>query len=287
MLLAALVVPPAATATPVPHLPELAADNTFTTSESGFLEVRLSDQARWKWDIFEDRTLRIKGDGRVAGFLLVRQGTARPQGIYAAAFRVCNKPACSDGWSSWLTSFVFPIGLDWPKKGTTFTLPAGDYRAYVIADGADVEARLRLEDVNGSTHLSPTTPVRSAIGIESAQEPLKNLVTAGSTYELRGRGVSFIGFVERHNTGGVDFYNDCLYEGTPSLPPEIAFTPACRAAGANMGLGFGLSPGSGGGSGSYSIRPNMKPGVYSFGGSYVGAQSVQDAAFLSLWVEYE
>ncbi len=277
---------PGATAT----VPELGASNTFSSARSGYIEVTLPRAARWKWDIFEQSTLRITGDGRAAGFLLVRQGVRKPQGIYAAAFRVCNKPACSKGWSGWVTRLVVPVGLKWPKKGTTFTLPAGRYRAYVIADGAPVTARLILKDVHGTTDHSPTVPVEAAVDMLAAEEPVRNVFTAGSAYRLQSRGAALLGFVERHELGAADLYNDCLYRGTPSLPQEVAFTPACEAAGAQMGLGASVSLpplATSGSSGSYSIRPNMKPGEYSFGGSYVGAQSVRDAAFLSLWVNYD
>lgn len=277
---------PGATAT----VPELGASNTFTSGRSGYIEVTLPRPARWKWDIFGQSTLRITGDGRAAGFLLVRQGVRKPQGIYAAAFRVCNKPGCSKGWSGWVTRLVVPVGLKWPKKGTTFTLPAGAYRAYVIADGAPVTARLALKDLHGKADHSPTVPVEASVDMLPAEEPIKNVFTAGSAYQLQTRGAALLGFVERHQLGAADLYNDCLYRGTPSLPQEVAFTPACEAAGAEMGLGGSASLPplvTSGSSGSYSIRANMKPGEYSFGGSYVGAQSVQDAAFLSLWVNYD
>lgn len=269
---------------------ELGATNTFTSARSGYVEVELNRDARWKWDPFDSSSLRISGDGRAAGFLLVRQDVDKPQGIYGAAFRLCEEPGCSKGWSSWLTRLVVPIGLKWPKKGSTFTVPAGRYRAYVIADGAPVTARLTLQDLEGATRLSPTSPVDASVGMHPAKEPVKNVLTAGSTFELDSQGAALLGFVERHQLGAADAFNDCLYDGAPALPREIAFTPACRAAGAEMGFGSSSSLPpltSSGGSGSYSIKPSMAPGTYSFGGSYVRAQSVRDAAFLSLWVNYD
>lgn len=291
-LLAGLITAVAMAPSPAVTAPvaELAAINTFTSERSGYSQVTLPRDARWTWDIFEQTTLRITGDGRAAGFLLVRQGTDKPQGIYAAAFRVCKEAGCSRGWSGWITRFTFPVGLKWPKKGTTFTLPAGDYRAYVISDGAPVTAQLALKDVAGRSEHSPDVPVDASVGVQAAEEPIKNLFTAGSEYRLNSRGAAVFGFVERHGPGGADAYNDCLYRGTPSLPQEIAFTPLCQAAGAEMGLGAGFSLPplvTSGASGSYSIRTEMKPGEYSFGGTYAGAQAVRDAAFLSLWVNYD
>jgi hypothetical protein len=270
-------------------LAELRATNVFHSEDSAFLDVNLERDARWKWDVFEHSTLRIRGDGRVAGFLLVRQDSKTPQGIYAVAFRVCDKPACSEGWSGWVTRLVVPIGFKWPKKGSTFVIPRGRYRAYVITDGAQVEARFSLMDVKGSARFSPTVPVKASVGMQPAPGSVKNVFTAGSTHELAGKGAAVMGFVERHENGAADFFNDCLYEGVPSLPPEIAYSPACEATGASMGFGFGASvpPFVGSGSsGSYSIQPSMRGGTYSFGGTYFGAQSVRDAAFVSLWVTY-
>lgn len=277
---------PGATAT----VPELGARNTFTSDHSGYSVVTLPRDARWKWDIFEQTTLRVTGDGRAAGFLLVREGVKKPQGIYAAAFRVCDEPGCSKGWSGWITRLIVPVGLKWPKKGTTFTLPAGRYRAYVIADGAPVTARLTLKDLQGNVRHSPDVPVDASVGIQPAEEPVKNVFTGGSDYQLQSRGAALFGFVERHDLGTAHLYNDCLYSDTPGVPQEIAFTPLCEAAGAEMGFGWGASLPplvTSGASGSYSIRANMRPGKYSFGGSSIGAQSVQDAAFLSLWVNYD
>ena len=269
--------------------PQLGAKNMFRAERSGYVEVILPQATGWEWDVFGNSTLRIRGDGRVAGFLLVRQDTPKPQGIYAAAFRVCDRPGCSDGWSGWLTKLVIPIGLKWPKRGTVFTLPAGEYRAYLINDGAPVEVELALRDVRGVTDLVPTTRVEGSVGVQFPSAPVKNVFSAGSTYRLHGDGAAFMGFVERHELGVADLYTECFYKGTPSLPEEIAYTPACRETGAQMSYGVGASwPPlvTSGGSGAYSIRPRMKPGRYSFGGTYVGAQSVRDAAFLSLWVNY-
>jgi hypothetical protein len=270
--------------------PSLGATNLFSSDHSSYVDVSMPTGARWSWDPFESRSLSIKGNGRVAGFMLLMQDTKRPRGLLGVSFRVCGEPACSKGWSGWLTTMVIPIGLEWPEKGMTFDMPPGDYRAYVIADGAPVDVRLELKDVRGSTEMTTSHQVDSSVGVDAAPEPIKNFFTAGSTFSLKGRGLSVQAFVERHTLGTVDLYNDCLYEGVPQLPKEIAFTPACKAAGASMdfGFGFGIPPlVTSGGSGSYSIKPNLKPGTYSFGGTYVGVQDVEDAAFLSLWVSYD
>lgn len=270
--------------------PSLGATNHFSSDRSSYAEVSIPKGARWKWDPFGSRSLSLKGNGRVAGFMLLHEDSERPRGLIGASFRVCDKPACSKGWSGWLTTLVIPIGLKWPEKGLTFDLPAGDYRAYVIADGAPVDVRLGLKDVSGSTEVTPTHPVASSVGVDAAPEPIKNFFSAGSTFELQGRGLSVQAFVERHGPGAIDLYNDCLYRGVPELPDEIAFTPLCQAAGADMGFGFGFSIPplvTSGGSGSYSIRPDLKAGTYSFGGTYLGVQDVKDAAFLSMWVGYD
>ena len=270
--------------------PSLGAVNHFSSDRSSYAEVSMPKGARWKWDPFESSSLSIRGDGRVAGFMLLNQDTRHPRGLLGVSFRVCDKAGCSKGWSGWLTTMVIPVGLEWPEKGWTFDLPAGDYRAYVIADGAPVDVRLQLKDAIGATEMTPTHRVASAVGVDAATEPMKNVFSAGSTFELPRGGLGVQAFVERHGLGTIDLFNDCLYEGVPGLPKQVAFTPACQAAGARMGLGTGwaLPPlVSSGGSGSYSIDPDLDAGTYSYGGTYVGVQNVKDAAFLSMWVSYD
>ncbi|HEV3473509.1 MAG TPA: hypothetical protein VG408_09975, partial [Actinomycetota bacterium] len=270
--------------------PSLGATNLFSSDHSSFVDVRMPRGARWTWDPFESRSLSIKGDGRVAGFMLLNRDTNQPRGFLGVSFRVCDEPGCTKGWSGRVTTMVIPIGLKWPEKGMTFDMPPGRYRAYVIADGAPVDVRLELEDVRGTAEMTPSHRVDSSVGVDAAPEPIKNLFTAGSTFTLKSRGLSVQAFVERHELGTVHLYTECLYEGAPELPEEIAFTPACQAAGASMVFGGGgtIPPlVTSGASGSYSIKPNLMPGTYSFGGTYAGVQEVKDAAFLSVWVSYE
>lgn len=288
VVIAGLTATAAPARTPMPSL-SLGATNHFSSDRSGYAEVSVPMGARWIWDPFDSRSLSIRGAGRVAGFMLLHQDSKKPRGLIGASFRVCDEPGCSKGWSGWLTTMIIPVGLKWPEKGLTFDLPAGDYRAYVIADDAQVDVRLKLKDVTGTTEVAPTNPVSSSVGVEAAPAPIRNFFSAGSTFEMEGRGLSVQAFVERHGLGTIDLYNDCLYEGVPRLPKEVAFTPACQAEGASVGwgAGFGLPPlVSSGGSGSYSIQPNLDAGTYSFGGTYVGVQDVKDAAFLSMWVSY-
>lgn len=186
---------------------------------------------------------------------------------------------------------TYPVGLKWPKQGLTFVLPAGDYRGYVISDGSPVKVRLTLDGIEGSTELSPTTPVAASAGIQPAAGPIKNVFTAGSTYRLRTRGTSVSGFVERHDNGVEGHVDMCIYDRAPSLPGTTAYVaPACYAVGATWYSGrfFDVRPlGPAGGSGFFWIDPRLKPGTHAFGGTYEGAQSVRDAAFVSLWINYE
>lgn len=288
VVIAGLTTTAAPARTPTPSL-SLGATNHFSSDRSSYAEVAMPNGARWKWDPFESRSLFIRGDGRVAGFMLLHQNSKRPRGLLGVSFRVCDQPGCSKGWSGWLTTVVIPVGLKWPEKGLTFDLPAGEYRAYVIADDAPVDVRLELKEISGTTEVAPTHPVSSSVGVDAAPEPIRNFFTAGSTFELERRGLSVQAFVERHGLGTIDLYNDCLYEGVPRLPEAIAFTPACQTEGASMGFGVGFAIPplvTSGGSGSYSIRPDLDAGTYSFGGTYVGVQDVRDAAFLSMWVSY-
>lgn len=51
------------------------------------------------------------------------------------------------------------------RPARTITLPAGDYRLYLIADGGPVTIRLRLNGLKGVTAVTPTVP--ATVDIES------------------------------------------------------------------------------------------------------------------------
>lgn len=284
ILIAVALQPASLGATPTQ---ELGASNVFTSARSGYIEVRIPHDARWKFDFF-DASLRIEGDGRFAGFFLVRQDSAEPQGLYAGNFRVCPRKGCSKGWTGWVTRFAWPVGLKW--KGRYVDLPAGRYHAYIIADGAEVSARLSLLDLDGSHHFSTTTLVDSAVGVEVPSTPFKNVLVAGSTHKLTTDGAAITAFLDRNRAGAAGFFHDCLYRGTPPFPHAVAFSPACQGLGADTGWNADayIPPlVSSGASGYYRISPRLDAGKWSYGGSYVGAHIVRNAAFVSVWVSYE
>lgn len=273
---------------PAAASPELGAVNVFSAERTAYTTVRIPRDTQVELDFFRTETLKVKGDGRFAGLFLIRQDVDKTQGLYGGTFRVCDRKACADGWSGWVTRFLWPVGLKWEKKEPIVTLPAGIYRAYVVTDGAPVIARLSLPNLQGEEQqLEATTPADADIGMQRSGLPQSNLFAAGSTYELGSRGVAIMGFVERHTASSADVNIDCLYEGEPSLPAPIAYTPACAAAGAEVGGGASQSfpPLVGyGSSGWFSMRSNMPAGTWSWGGTYAGAQRVQDAAFVSVWL---
>jgi hypothetical protein len=289
-LLSAPQLLPASSASPPVPVPELGRTNIFKAERSGYVEVRIPEDTDLELDFFGNDNLKVTGDGRFAGLFLVRVDVPKPQGLYGGTFRVCAEEACAKGWSGWVTRFFWPVGFKWQNKKPIVTVPAGLYRAYVITDGAPVTARLSLPELQGSQSLSAVVPIKTEVGIQSSPIPASNLFSAGSTHELTTNGAAIMGFVERNSASSADLSASCLYEGLPPVPDEIAYLPTCGALGAEPGYGASQSfppLASSGSSGSFSLDPRVPRGKWSWGGTYAAAQVVENAAFVSVWVDYE
>ena len=96
VVIAGLTATAAPARSPIPS-PSLGATNHFSSERSSFAEVSMPKGARWKWDPFESRSLSIRGDGRVAAFMLLHQDTKSPSGLLGVSFRVCDEPGCKKG----------------------------------------------------------------------------------------------------------------------------------------------------------------------------------------------
>lgn len=129
--------------------------------------------------------------------------------------------------------------------------PAGDYRLYLLADGEPVEITLRLRELEGSVHLSPSEP--AAIDFKTLTDRLTtssdgSLFVAGDTFKGGTSGIMLASLFFRTDSAGAYNYGICNYTGPVAPPPEIAYGPHCTAlafAGAGAGAFNYLQAGRG------------------------------------------
>lgn len=85
-----------------------------------------------------------------------------------------------------------------------------------------------------------------------------------------------------------DAMGDCLYEGEPLLPADIAYTPLCHFVGATGDDStFIVDPPPGRASdGFYALMAPLEDGVWSYGSYYVAAASTQAAGAMTVWLGF-
>jgi hypothetical protein len=185
---------------------------------TGYVNVRLPAPAGLDNPAAGRSGATFAGGGRHVGFFLMDD---RPNGV-----RLLGGHA--EG--SRLTAYMHPLqGL---ADGPTFRLPAGNYRLYLLADGAPATVTLRLKGLGGRVALTPSRRVPSELRSPAATvaPPVgANVAYGGAEGTLPGRGVAF-DFLRTVNTQFTASNTQlCFYTEKPPAAP-LAYAPGCPRA---------------------------------------------------------
>ena len=183
----------------------LAGRTVLSGSATGKVAVRLDTPATFTVPGHDlPGSVQVSGPGRLAGLALVADGTD-PDRIMLTAGRV------STGIGDSVLASSHSAAL---TGGTpTWTLPAGSYWLYLIADGAPVTVTLTLDGPPGSTTLTPTVPVSSRIAQPQPRYLPQGSQTGGELGTLTGPGLVLQLTTTLHPLTVAQNLMHCLYLG--------------------------------------------------------------------------
>lgn len=282
-VLAAAVAPASGSPAYEPERVELGAVNVVSGDSIAGMEVRIPRPTSIQANPFENRDISYEGRGRVIGIALVEEGAplSRAFQLVGVEWDFCGKPGCASRDRTVLTH-----ASDWGSR--RWKIPAGDYRLYLIADGAPVEVELRLEGLEGRRTLRPSGRVAGRIAIPTgAAHPSDNLFLG----RARTMGMPTAGLLIDGNSAGFDrtphgsARGACFWrrgddgDVVRSTPGPHCYEFAERGG---MGAGFGLA----GGNSAWGIG-NVPAGRWRSSYWAVNVSAFPRTDFLTLWLSYE
>jgi hypothetical protein len=178
-------------------------------------------------------------------------------------------------------------GLDF---GDRFNIPAGDYRLYLITDGAPARVTLEFGGVPGETLLQPQQPVPYALKMPES----RTMTTpAGEAYHVSGdyadllsNGLIFSSeFTSYENYAG-ERSESCFYDRATT---ETDFGPGCLPDGFGNTFIFATLEGPTVEHGRYGYGgyPGLTRGTYGVGFNQQATGRVKDIQSLTLWLSYK
>lgn len=215
--------------------------------QSGFVPVRLPRDARVS--IAEDLRrpsgpnpdIRTSGAGRFVGFALVEDPypEIRNEGrfLMAGRFGDCAEEGCRPAR---VTNVVQPLNAEGPE----LTLKKGNYRLYLVADGAPASVKLRLHGLGGRARIA--VPAKPVVDLQSPATRLDvddhggRVWSAGSSFQGGQVGFSLsVLTVRTQQYQGMDL-GFCQFNALEPPPPEVAYGPHCQTLVQALGSGAAL-----------------------------------------------
>lgn len=215
----------------------LAGKTVVTGSHAGVVNVRIPTPAVWSGKASD---VNITGGGELPGFLLTREKK------YTYDHPVLGRLEST-------TDEVVLSGTKLPKRGVTKkfssgqrtlvmmpweqVLKPGDYKLYLVADGAPVKVTINLKGLLGTTRISPTS--RTGIDMKQLPErtkvsaPGQGLFTAGDDAKLEKPGLVFDAMVVEVKDSPEGEIGSCVYRGEPADEEQgeaISYGPKCIGA---------------------------------------------------------
>lgn len=169
----------------------VAGTTIVSASKSGFVDVAFPREARLSNRQFRNPDLDFEGGGRVVGLVLVRLGLPREEALELDLTRwsFCGGRGCEPR-----RPVEFAMATNWRDSHWTddqWVIPPGNYRMYVITDGADVRLEVTFSGLTGEAHLSPSHPATIGVRVPHVTTPRdqENVVVAEDTFEMTSPGL--------------------------------------------------------------------------------------------------
>lgn len=221
----------------------LAGTNIIEGSQPSVIHVRIPEDVTVDMRLSPyrvkgpNRSVMLQGDGRLVGVALTSMPPvgAVPNSRFLLSGRLgtCGRSGCSPGEN--IVNFQWPSrypGQDGPRR---HELVAGDYRLFLLADGAPVRIRLKLQGLGGRVHISPRDP--AMLDLETPRPDVAHLdgpsyFSAGGVFEAgrRGLAVSLLSLLGPKDSV-YSAYGMCGRQGSVSVPiGDPAYGPYCSGA---------------------------------------------------------
>lgn len=188
--------------------------------------------------------------------------------------------------------FLLPLGASGPvQEEGSFGLPAGDYKLYVITDGAPSEVVLRLDGLTGRTGIRASGDVEfdSELMTTRLDAPGKAVYSAGGSGKFEtddGLIFSYMVIVNRAWVAGE--FGRCVWKGEARGPEPVSWGPHCPTAEDPMVETMQYGPDEFGvenGKGFYSATAGLNAGTYTLSHWYEAASLVDRAASYAFWLD--
>lgn len=201
---------------------------TISGSQAGYVPVTVAKDMKLG-DPFAAKyrgVVTVTGGGDAAGFALVQDGL---KGQVLLAGR-------SEAYAPFVEKFGVPVNSLNPDlaDGAEFTIPAGDYRLYLITGGKPTSVTIKFLGGSGSSRLAPTTKVESVVQqvdlASPVSGPVGGIYSGGGAVTLTTPVLQFS--LSRLDTSAhtesVQRY--CYFLGDKPTGPQ-PYGPACAAPG--------------------------------------------------------
>ena len=209
----------------------LGAVNHVAFVRPGVLDVSLPADAVMDFPLSgRNRDLDVEGRGRFVGFLLASADGEFDYDasllVLAGHYRRCSAAGCN----ARPRPVTHPLGLERYER---IDLPAGDYRLYLINDGAPARLTLRLDGLDGEVRLPAARPAHVDVREPEVQASAGGVYAAGQTQRIARSTLSWNTrwFVAEPSV--VTEFGTCVYEDRPPVPDELAYFHTCRELGAH------------------------------------------------------
>ena len=220
----------------------------------------------------------IVGQGKLPGFVLARVDDGGQTGLFAAWVQP----------SKLRLEVVRSFGEVQGNIAAGFTLPAGRYMLYVLADSGDVTVTLSPDGYDGTVRLRAGLAVDHVLKDlpRAFADPASSALAAGAEADLDGDGLAFraVYVIGEPYLGSV--LGTCIYEGAP----QQGYLPGCPAAplleapivsGQFPHAGLSVSPS---GAAMTSVTTGLKAGSYGQGVWYANGGKTVDFGAVGLWL---
>ena len=146
----------AAHAAPAPASITLAGTTVVTGSRTAQVAVRLPRAVDFHVQDLDVSSPR----GRITAVVLKKVGPWQAPLVAAKHVGFCAQRGCETAFPKFAFEFVHAPGS---TNGLSGRLPAGEYRLYLVTDGAPATFTFRFRGLRGSTRITPRTPARATV----------------------------------------------------------------------------------------------------------------------------